>query len=427
MKTRNFIVLLLIVSFVMPLNAAVILTRDNRDYGDFTSPASLVDIDKTTHFGFEAELISDIDELDFLMDPVSAFEDSVGVVADYLASQDIDFWYDNPNLISSLSSLDPAFPSMAGGNELFLAEVKNYFSGRFLSKTYGANNRTLALADIFDNGIYPPKLASSVGGDMDIALRFYGGRIRNGFGWDLRFDLYLDSLDSLLANYTDGDYTYGNDLVAEISSNIGFASYVIDDVLALGLSVTPNLYFKTSFLNSDIINARLQDIFLNIFADNNYYFGAGVGLNFGVMYKPLENLSLNFNLRNAPSIKGAVYFSASDVAANDFKIRADKNIYFVPPDLAVSASWDYGVWHVEGEIGDILSQLVWLSKVDGFRFKWQYIPKVKVTYDMSDTLSLSLGYEKDIVSLGFITGDFKAELLTKVDRFAIGINIGYEF
>ena len=45
MKTRNFIVLLLIVSFVMPLNAAVILTRDNRDYGDFASPASLADID----------------------------------------------------------------------------------------------------------------------------------------------------------------------------------------------------------------------------------------------------------------------------------------------------------------------------------------------------------------------------------------------
>lgn len=425
MKTSNYIVFLLIASFVMPLNAAVILTRDNRDYGDFASPASLVDIDKTTHFGFEAELISDIDELDFLMDPVSAFEDSVEVVADYLASQDIDFWYDNPNLISSLSSIDPAFPSMSDGEELFIAEVKDYFQNRFLSKTYGANNRTLALADIFDNGIYPPKLASSVGGDMDIALRFYGGRIRNGFGWDLRFDLYLDSLDSLLANYTDGDFTYGNDLVAEISSNIGFASYVIDDVLALGLSVTPNLYFKTSFLNSDIINARMDDQILNIFANNNYYFGAGVGLNFGVMYKPLENLTLNFDLRNAPSIKGAIYFSAQEIS--DFRLHTDKNIYFVPPDLTVSASWDYGVWHVEGEIGDILSQLVWLSKVDGFRFKWQYIPKVKVTYDMSDTLSLSLGYEKDIVSLGFIAGDFKAELLTKVDRFAIGINVGYEF
>ena len=427
MNTRKLFIFLFIMSFILPLNAAVILTRDNRDYGDFASPASLVDIDKITHFGFEAELISDIDELDFLMDPVSAFEDSVEVVADYLASQDIDFWYDNPNLISSLSSIDPAFPSMSVGDELFLAEINDYFNGRFLSKTYGANNRTLALADIFDNGVYPPKLASSVGGDMDIALRFYGGRIKNGFGWDLRFDLYLDSLDSLLSNYTDGDYTYGNDLVAEISSNMGFAGYVINDVLALGLSVTPNLYFKTSFLNSDIINARMDDQILNIFANNNYYFGAGVGLNFGVMYKPIDNLSLNFDLRNAPSIKGAIYFSASDVAANDFKFRADKNIYFVPPDLAAFVKWDYGVWHIEGEIGDILSQLIWMSKVDGLRFKWQYIPKVKVTYDMSETLSLSLGYEKDIISLGFITGDFKAELLTKVDRFAIGINIGYEF
>ena len=46
---------------------------------------------------------------------------------------------------------------------------------------------------------------------------------------------------------------------------------------------------------------------------------------------------------------------------------------------------------------------------------------------MSETLSLSLGYATDTISLGFITGDFKAELLTKVDRFALGINIGYEF
>ena len=44
MKAKKFIVLLLIVSFIMPLNAAVILTRDNRDHGDFASPASLVDI-----------------------------------------------------------------------------------------------------------------------------------------------------------------------------------------------------------------------------------------------------------------------------------------------------------------------------------------------------------------------------------------------
>ena len=202
---------------------------------------------------------------------------------------------------------------------------------------------------------------------------------------------------------------------------------MIDDTFALGISVTPNMYFRTSFLNSDIINARMQDVFLNIFANNNYYLGAGVGLNFGAMYKPLENLSLTLDLRNAPSIKGAIYFSASDIAANDFKFRADKNIYFVPPDLAIGVNWDYGVWHIDGELSDVLSQLVWMSKVDGIDFKWWYIPKIEVTYDMSESLSLSLGYEKDAVSLGFITGDFRAELLTKVDRFAIGINVGYVF
>ena len=425
MKAKKLIVLLLVVSFIMPLNAAVILTRDNRDYGDFASPASLVDIDKTTHFGFEANLVSDIDELDFLMDPVSAFEDSVGVVADYLASQDISFWYHNPDIISALSSIDSAFPSMSDGDDLFIAEIKDYFTSRFLSDEYGSANRTHAMADVFSSGIYPPLLSSSVGGDMDLAFRLYGGKISHGSGWDLRFDLYLDSLDSLLASYKDGEYEYGNNLVAELSMNIGSAEYVIDNVLSVGISVSPNIFFKTSFLNSDLINARLDDQILSIFASNNYYFGAGIGLNFGIMYKPQENLSFTLDLRNAPSMRGAIYFSAQEI--NDLKLHADKNIYFVPPDIAATVRWDYGVWHIEGEIGDILSQLVWKYNIPRMAFSWQYIPKIKVIYDMSDTLSLSLAYEYDKIALGFIMEHFTAELLTKTDNFAFGISMRCEF
>lgn len=425
MMKRIVLSVIFILSIVLPLNSAVIMTKDNVDHGDFRSPGRLVDIEKTIHFGFEAEIVSDIDELDFLTDPVSAFDDSVEVVADYLASQDIAFWYHNPDIISALKSIDSAFPSMSDGEELFIAEIKDYFKSRFLSDEYGSANRTHAMADVFSSGIYPPLLSSSVGGDMDLAFRLYGGKISHGSGWDLRFDLYLDSLDSLLASYKDGDYEYGNNLVAELSMNIGSAEYVIDDVLSVGISVSPNIFFKTSFLNSDLINARLDDQILSIFASNNYYFGAGIGLNFGIMYKPQENLSFTLDLRNAPSMRGAIYFSAQEI--NDLKLHADKNIYFVPPDIAATVRWDYGVWHIEGEIGDILSQLVWKYNIPRMAFSWQYIPKIKVIYDMSETLSLSLAYEYDKIALGFIMEHFTAELLTKTDNFAFGISMRCEF
>lgn len=425
MMKRIVLSVILILSIILPLNSAVIMTKDNVDHGDFRSPGRLVDIEKTIHFGFEAEIVSDIDELDFLTDPVSAFDDSVEVVADYLASQDIAFWYHNPDIISALSSIDSAFPSMSDGDDLFIAEIKDYFKSRFLSDEYGSANRTHAMADVFSSGIYPPLLSSSVGGDMDLAFRLYGGKISHGSGWDLRFDLYLDSLDSLLASYKDGDYEYGNNLVAELSMNIGSAEYVIDDVLSVGISVSPNIFFKTSFLNSDLINARLDNQILSIFASNNYYFGAGIGLNFGIMYKPQENLSFTLDLRNAPSMRGAIYFSAQEI--NDLKLHADKNIYFVPPDIAATVRWDYGVWHIEGEIGDILSQLVWKYNIPRMAFSWQYIPKIKVIYDMSETLSLSLAYEYDKIALGFIMEHFTAELLTKTDNFAFGISMRCEF
>ena len=425
MMKRIVLSVIFILSIVLPLNSAVIMTKDNVDHGDFRSPGRLVDIEKTIHFGFEAEIVSDIDELDFLTDPVSAFDDSVEVVADYLASQDIAFWYHNPDIISALQSIDSAFPSMSDGEELFIAEMKDYFKSRFLSDEYGSANRTHAMADVFSSGIYPPLLSSSVGGDMDLAFRLYGGKISHGSGWDLRFDLYLDSLDSLLASYKDGEYEYGNNLVAELSMNIGSAEYVIDDVLSVGISVSPNIFFKTSFLNSDLINARLDDQILSIFASNNYYFGAGIGLNFGIMYKPQENLSFTLDLRNAPSMRGAIYFSAQEI--NDLKLHADKNIYFVPPDIAATVRWDYGVWHIEGEIGDILSQLVWKYNIPRMAFSWQYIPKIKVIYDMSETLSLSLAYEYDKIALGFIMEHFTAELLTKTDNFAFGISMRCEF
>ncbi len=423
---RKFVfTVLLIILCSFSLSADVVLSRDNIDHGVFSSPARIVDVERTTPFGFRVEAISDIDELDFLMDPVSSFRRAAENVADYLASQDGDFWYEHSNLASELANLDPEFPTRGTNEDLYVEQLQKYFSGRFLSAVYGENNRTLAVAAVFDNGVYPPGLDRTMGGDMDIALRFFGEDITGGFGWNVGFDLYLDSSDSLLSNYTTGNYTYGNDLAAIIHSDLGFATYVIDDVLSIGMSVTPELFFKTTFLNSDIINARMEDQILNIFAQNNFYMGAGVGLNFGVMYKPLDNLSLSFDLRNAPFMKGAIYFSAPDIAAGNFRLRPDRNIYFIPLDFAVSVQWDYERWHIEAEINDWVNQIVWINMVNGLHFKWQHLFDVKVAYDVNDGLTLSLFYENDELGLGFESGGFNAELITKLDRFAFGFKIGY--
>ena len=128
---------------------------------------------------------------------------------------------------------------------------------------------------------------------------------------------------------------------------------------------------------------------------------------------------------NAPAIKGAIYFNASDIASGSFSLKPDENIYFTPPDFAVSVKWDYDRWHIEGEINDWVSQLIWMSKVKGLDFKWWYIPDIRVAYDVSDGLTLSLLYENDMLGLGFECGGFTADLLTKLDRFAIGIRMGY--
>ena len=153
MRFRKFIpifILALLCSF--SVYADVILIKDNIDHGVFASPAKIVDIDKTTPFGFRAELISDIDELDFLNDPVSSFEKASKAVADYLSEQGSDFWYEHSNLASDLASLDPSFPVKGTNEELYIKELQEYFSERFLSDEYGDNNRTLAVADVFDNG-----------------------------------------------------------------------------------------------------------------------------------------------------------------------------------------------------------------------------------------------------------------------------------
>ena len=84
MMKRIVLSVILILSIILPLNSAVIMTKDNVDHGDFRSPGRLVDIEKTIHFGFEAEIVSDIDELDFLTDPVSV-EMVLGAVSDYVA------------------------------------------------------------------------------------------------------------------------------------------------------------------------------------------------------------------------------------------------------------------------------------------------------------------------------------------------------
>ena len=197
-----------------------------------------------------------------------------------------------------------------------------------------------------------------------------------------------------------------------------------EDVLSVGLTVTPEVYFRTTFSNADLINARIDDEILSIFANGSYHFGAGIGLTLGMMYRYSDELSFSLDLRNLPRLSGSIYFLATEVS--DFRFHADRNIYITAPDLAFSVRWDHERWHVDAELGNIVSGLLDWAFIDGLPFRCQDILGFRVGYDLTDYLILSVSYEDGLLGLGFEKGDWKADILTRIDKLAIGVRCRYE-
>lgn len=419
-------IMILIASLILSaslLNASFVLTEDGIDHGSFSSPGRLMETEKRIPFGFDISLVSDFDELIFLMDPMSGLEGPVRKAAQFLADQDAAFWQENGELLSNLREIDPALPFPSSNPELLERQMHDYFTGRFLSPVYGDGNRTRAFSSIFSSGVLPESIDKEIGGDLDLSLSFFGGHINRGFSWQAGFRLYLDSPDSILSQMDDSGFVYGNDIGAVLYADIGSAAYIIPDKLSIGLTVSPQLFFRTTFSASSLLSARMDNEILSIFASNTFRTGAGIGLTFGAAYRINDELMIALDLRNLPAIQGALYFRAEDIST--LSLHPDKDIFVISPDAAFSVDWKHERWHLSAELNDILSQLIWMQNVDGYHFKPLHILDFSASYMLKDDLTLQLSYSNDAVSLGFRTKGLLAEIITKVDRFALGFRCSY--
>ena len=111
---------------------------------------------------------------------------------------------------------------------------------------------------------------------------------------------------------------------------------------------------------------------------------------------------------------------------SDFKFHRDKNVYFIAPDVALTALWDSGPYHIEVEISDIVNQLVWQAMTD-YHFNFFAVPKFRFTYDVNDDISLIGMLEYEALKIGVSWQELYAEISTRLDRAAIGVKMGYRF
>ena len=415
---KSLAIFILIALATLNLSAAFIPTYDKVDDGYFESPARLREIEKKTTFGFNASFDSDIDTLRFLSNPSATLGKSADYLADYLSSQSLEFWENNQALMNVFSALSANFPNDVN-SPTFLDEVRMYFNGEFRSSEYGDARRAWAVVNSLDaNNIYPNDPFQLLGGRMDIGLQLFGGEIKNGFGWDWQINFNYNNSDSLLSSFS-------NRMSMDVRTNVGYALYLGNEKVMLGFSVQPQLRFETSFSNSEFMSARMNDSLLDLFVNNTLDFGLGVGVNIGLMYRPFDTLAFTLDLRDAPSFQAFFYLVPTEIVS-DFKFHRDENVYFIAPDVALTALWDSGPYHIEVEISDIVNQLVWQAMTD-YHFNFFAVPKFRFTYDVNDDISLIGMLEYEALKIGVSWQELYAEISTRLDRAAIGVKMGYRF
>lgn len=394
-------------------------TYEKPTRGEFTSPARIVNMSQKTPFAFEIQAGSDIDALSFYSNPAKMLGGKPAeALASYLAGQDLGFWQDNPQLVQVFSSLDDNFPSDTGDG-YYLASIRNYFANIFLSEAYGDARRAYAVMNSMPlTDAYPYNPYRILGGDTYLSLEMYGGEIKNNFGWNWDVNMDYDGASSLL-NHT------GGRMSVDARANIAYAFH-LNKRFSIGISVQPMLRFQMDIPNEALISARMNDEMLYLFTDD-LMFGTGLSVNIGTMYEVDEELAFTIDLRNVPSFRNYVLLPVSSIAEGNAFLQEDDTIYYIPPDIALSAFWDRGSYHLQVEISDILNQAIYDQFMKERKFDYYSIMKLSFTYDLDDDLSLTARYRYRALGFGIKYKGMEAELMTKLDRAALGISFGWIF
>ena len=313
--------------------AAFAPTYDRVPSGIYSSPALISQADEKVTFGFLTSMGSDIDGFKFMADPTGTLQESSRYLAAALRGRDYAFWLSNSELRAVFESFDENFPRIDKLDEdIFLRDVQTYFLADFLSEAYGNDRRAFAVAKALPLiDAYPYDSRTILGGDTYLGLKMYGGRVSNNFGWDWNVNIRFDGAQSLLDQY-------GSKLSVDARSNIGYA-FDIGRRFSLGFAIQPMLRMETRIPNQNYMTARLSNDMISLFTED-FKFGTGLGLDLGASYMINDELTIVLDLRNVPSFRSYFDLGLTDMASFNLDFRKDSNIYFMPPDVALSVLWD---------------------------------------------------------------------------------------
>ncbi len=408
------------------LYAAAVPIQNFRDQEQWVKhPGLLPFTEESIAFDVSADFGNSIDGFRFLSDPVGTLQKAADYFADAVFSMSDEEILGTYDVLSDSFSFDPAFPKRGNTDSETVYFVRDYFrsGGRFDSLDDA--NKARGVASSVRNGLapYPDKFLT---GAMYLDFRMSGGKVHNGFGWDWNVDFFFDGAESLLTQPMRPDHRYGNEFGVTFGGDVGYGALLLDDRLSLGITASPQMYFRTSFLNADYIEGRLSGNPFMLLASNVFYLGIGLDVNAGLLYRIDDNLSVAFDLRHIPSLQTAWYFTADDLLGS-FTFHHDGILYYEPFDAAATLFMDYGKIHASVEISNIISEAIWVAAVPGWRMDYWSFVTLGFGYDLREDLTLYTKYERRTLSLGVEYKGFTAEISSRLDIAAFGIKAGYAF
>ena len=424
---KTALILLMIIITVSSLSAAAVPAPGIRDTDSWVRhPGLLAETESKTTFGIKAGFGSDVAGLSFLANPVGSLQKAAAYMQKALYESDDEFLAAHYDDIASALSADLGFPTRGNTDEETAYFVREYFKegGRF-ETVLSDENKAWAAANALSKGVvdYPSSLITS---GMTLDLVMDGGEVKDGFGWNWNVNFFFDGASSLLPQMSSADYTYGNEFGLAFGADLGYGAYVYDDILAVGFSASPQVYFRSSFLNADYLIGRLSGNPFSLLASNIFYLGIGIDLNLGLLYNINDELSLSFDLKHIPSLQTYWYFTAEDFLTS-FAFHHDDNLYFEPFDATLTLFLDYGSIRGEVMLCNIFDQLIVLKHVNGYRFDPWTLFQLHAEYDLNESVMLYMEYARRNLYFGVETGGFTVEIFTALDALGFGVSVGYEF
>ncbi len=424
---------LLIICFVFVLSssfAAFIPFYDEYNVNYFTSPALLTETVDDIPFGFELEARSAVDYLSYLASPSSALDKASDYLYNTLMNADLSFWENNYEKIKDIYSSFDKTPFPAKPTAESIEQVRAFLKDSYSSR-YSAEHKAKAVLKALDStDIFTSPDSEKLYSNALLNLSLFGGSAyENGLGWRLSGNIGFIGPENMLLtvkqDQNNGIPASSNLLNIDIRGNVGYALHLINNHFSIGGSLEVAAFMQNYMDSVNLLNARFDANPVGAFS-NPFKLGLGFAINFGGMYRHNETLAFTLDLRNAINLR-----TFWDLELTDFVdyngIDRDRNVYYMPMDLALTALWDEGPYHLAVEFSDVINQLIWSREMAGYSFDFFSIPKLRFVYDLNESLSLRSSLQYSRLSFGVEYNGFSAEISSALNKLEFGIKMGYSF